>query len=278
MKIILRKLRSRSGASMIMAMVFMLFCAFVGGSVLASATANAYRVAHLEEQQAFLMERSAALLLSDELQLENGEQFRLSVADSVRSIQEVTVGNGGVVRPTETPPRKERVISFQLTTNDADVTEMQRLMLETTVWRYLLENAAGEAYTLELVNFPGGVTRPDQFYFVRDIPTGEVTDYTIEGSMQVTGTASAVSLPAYTANFSSGRENNIYDFYVDFGELSQLKLTMNAYSGTSNPIEVKSPASEDSTSSTGYVQITTQVTQTTISWDDPMIEKGGAAS
>lgn len=278
MKIILRKLRSRSGASMIMAMVFMLFCAFVGGSVLASATANAYRVAHLEEQQAFLMERSAALLLSDELQLESDEQFRLSVADSVRSIQEVTVGNGGVVRPTETPPRKERVISFQLTTNDADVTEMQRLMLETTVWRYLLENAAGEAYTLELVNFPGGVTRPDQFYFVRDIPTGEVTDYTIEGSMQVTGTASAVSLPAYTANFSSGRENNIYDFYVDFGELSQLKLTMNAYSGTSNPIEVKSPASEDSTSSTGYVQITTQVTQTTISWDDPMIEKGGAAS
>ena len=278
MKIILRKLRSRSGASMIMAMVFMLFCAFVGGSVLASATANAYRVAHLEEQQAFLMERSAALLLSDELQLESDEQFRLSVADSVRSIQEVTVGNGGVVRPTETPPRKERVISFQLTTNDADVTEMQRLMLETTVWRYLLENAAGEAYTLELVNFPDGVTRPDQFYFVRDIPTGEVTDYTIEGSMQVTGTASAVSLPAYTANFSSGRENNIYDFYVDFGELSQLKLTMNAYSGTSNPIEVKSPASEDSTSSTGYVQITTQVTQTTISWDDPMIEKGGAAS
>ena len=278
MKIILRKLRSRSGASMIMAMVFMLFCAFVGGSVLASATANAYRVAHLEEQQAFLMERSAALLLSDELQLESDEQFRLSVADSVRSIQEVTVGNGGVVRPTATPPRKERVISFQLTTNDADVTEMQRLMLETTVWRYLLENAAGEAYTLELVNFPDGVTRPDQFYFVRDIPTGEVTDYTIEGSMQVTGTASAVSLPAYTANFSSGRENNIYDFYVDFGELSQLKLTMNAYSGTSNPIEVKSPASEDSTSSTGYVQITTQVTQTTISWDDPMIEKGGAAS
>lgn len=278
MKIILRKLRSRSGASMIMAMVFMLFCAFVGGSVLASATANAYRVAHLEEQQAFLMERSAALLLSDELQLENDEQFRLSVADSVRSIQEVTVGNGGVVRPTATPPRTERVISFQLTTNDADVTEMQRLMLETTVWRYLLENAAGEAYTLELVNFPDGVTRPDQFYFVRDIPTGEVTDYTIEGSMQVTGTASAVSLPAYTANFSSGRENNIYDFYVDFGELSQLKLTMNAYSGTSNPIEVKSPASEDSTSSTGYVQITTQVTQTTISWDDPMIEKGGAAS
>ena len=278
MKIILRKLRSRSGASMIMAMVFMLFCAFVGGSVLASATANAYRVAHLEEQQAFLMERSAALLLSDELQLESDEQFRLSVADSVRSIQEVTVGNGGVVRPTATPPRTERVISFQLTTNDADVTEMQRLMLETTVWRYLLENAAGEAYTLELVNFPDGVTRPDQFYFVRDIPTGEVTDYTIEGSMQVTGTASAVSLPAYTANFSSGRENNIYDFYVDFGELSQLKLTMNAYSGTSNPIEVKSPASEDSTSSTGYVQITTQVTQTTISWDDPMIEKGVAAS
>ena len=65
MKHIKKKLRSRLGASLILAMVFMLFCSFVGGSVLASATANAQRVAQLAEQQDFLLERSAALLASD---------------------------------------------------------------------------------------------------------------------------------------------------------------------------------------------------------------------
>ena len=47
---ILRKLRSKAGESMILAMVFMLFCSFVGGSVLASATANAQRVAQAAER------------------------------------------------------------------------------------------------------------------------------------------------------------------------------------------------------------------------------------
>ena len=281
-----RKLRSRTGASMLLALVFLLFCSFIGSTVLVSATATAYRVAQVAEQQDFLNQRSAALLLGDELQLEPGQQFRLSVVDAYKTTKEVTVGNGGVVQETGNAVT-ERIITFQLTTNDTDITEMQRLMLEATVWRYLRENAADEekATKVELIGFPGASGLGNFWFAYSGVSvTGNTvsvssTDNTpIKGAMTVTGSASTVAMPSYTANFSSGRENNIYDFYVDFGELSQLKLTMNAYSGTSNPIEVKSPASEDSTSSTGYVQITTQVTQTTISWDDPMIEKGGAAS
>ena len=72
-----RKLRSRTGASMILALLFLMFCSFVGSSVLVSATANAYRVKLYGEQQDFLDQRSAALLLSDELQVPEGQRFRL---------------------------------------------------------------------------------------------------------------------------------------------------------------------------------------------------------
>ena len=74
-----QKLRSRAGASMILARMFMMFCAFIGGTVLASATANAQRVAQMAEQQDFLLERSAALMASDQLQLESGKYLRLSI-------------------------------------------------------------------------------------------------------------------------------------------------------------------------------------------------------
>ncbi len=63
-----RKLRSERGASLVFAMVFMLFCAFVGGSVLAAATANGGRIqSQADNQQAYLNPRSVASVLSDDL-------------------------------------------------------------------------------------------------------------------------------------------------------------------------------------------------------------------
>ena len=62
------KLQSSKGASLIIALVFMLFCAMVGSAVLAAATANGGRVAALKsDQQDYLNQRSAATLLQDEL-------------------------------------------------------------------------------------------------------------------------------------------------------------------------------------------------------------------
>jgi len=275
---LLRKLRSKRGASMIMAMVFMLFCAFVGGSVLVSATANAYRVAHLEEQQDFFLERSAALVLADELELERDQWFRLNVADAHKSIQEMVWEEGGRYTPTATPPRLEREITFQLTTNDTDITPLQRLQLETAVWRYLLENGISPSVPVKLEGFPDGMTSPSQFYFQVNIPDGEVVDYTVRGSMQISGSSASVELPDYTANFSSGRGiGELYDFTVDFGSMSQLKLSMNAQHGVNPPIQVVSRGA-DPTSSTGHSETTTTITQTSIAWENPVIEKGGAAS
>ena len=281
-----RKLRSRTGASMLLALVFLLFCSFVGGSVLVSATANAYRVAHLSEQQDFLNQRSAALLLGDELQLEPGQQFRLHVVDAYKTTKEVNIVNGGGVVETGRSDT-ERVITFQLITNDTDVTELQRLMLETTVWRYLRERVVDETCTVVLTGFPSISGLGDFWYAYSGasvngnaVTVSSTNTDPIKGTMNVTGTATNVSMPSYTANFSSGKGEELYDFHVDFGDLSQLRLTMDAFSGTSNPITVSAPATEGSiaglASPTGYIQVTTRSTQTTISWDDPLVEKGGA--
>ncbi len=77
---IMQKLHSRSGASMLLAMIFIMFCTFVGGTVLAAATANGSRVAKMtHEQQAYLSQRSAALVIADQLTkgADNGLQLTI---------------------------------------------------------------------------------------------------------------------------------------------------------------------------------------------------------
>lgn len=65
---IAQKLKSRRGASIILALMFFLVCAVIGGAVLASSVSNAGRLSHqAEEQQAYLTVSSAAKLVRDEL-------------------------------------------------------------------------------------------------------------------------------------------------------------------------------------------------------------------
>lgn len=282
MKHIKKKLRSRVGASLILAMVFMLFCSFVGGSVLASATANAQRVAQHAEQQDFLLERSAALLASDQLQLGTGKFLRLSITDADKLVEEVRIGNGGKVELTG-ESKMMRVISFQVNSS-APLTQLHRLLLESTVYRYLREFAPGNDYDeLVFVNFPGNVTKLEDFMFRYTLPSATSDDYDIRGSLSVSATmhgSSGVSIPGYTANFSSGRGDDLYDFFIDFGENSQVRMTLNAYNGTTQPITIKTPATEgqipDDDDPTNYIQVTTVTRQITVSWEDPLIEKGGA--
>ena len=112
-----QKLRSRAGASMLMAMVFMLFCSFIGGTVLASATANAQRVAQMAEQQDFLLERSAALLATDQLQLDSGKYLRLTVVDQDRTLQAINMNPNGTYDPAPVAPIKDRVITFTVSSS-----------------------------------------------------------------------------------------------------------------------------------------------------------------
>ena len=297
-----RKLRSRTGASMLLALVFLLFCSFVGGSVLVSATANAYRVAHIAEQQDFLNQRSAALLLSDRLQLNENQRLYMTVINANRSVQQVEVNeNGSTTAVGE--PQTELVITFQLEKKNINqITEMQRLMLETTIWRFLQENLESDkVYKVKLLEFGSEMTGLDKFWYscpgvtvlstytedgqkVSKVKLAD-RDAAIQGTMDVSGTwqedvgGAMVNLPAYTANFSSSNGEDLYDFTVDFGDLTQLRMTMNASCGTNSPRVMRMPATEghmpDSTEVVNIEVTTTSVT-TSISWKDPKVEKGGA--
>ena len=82
MQSIKRKLSSQSGGSMLLALVFLLFCLFVGGSVLASATANGGRVNDLKaSQQEYLTQRSAMLLMADMLESNDGSDLQLTIKE-----------------------------------------------------------------------------------------------------------------------------------------------------------------------------------------------------
>ena len=68
MKHLSQKIKSNKGATLLIAIVFMLFCVFIGGSVLAAATANGSRVDQaLDDEQSYLSQRSAALIVAEEL-------------------------------------------------------------------------------------------------------------------------------------------------------------------------------------------------------------------
>lgn len=75
MKQTLKKLNSRAGSTMIIALMFMLICVFVGGSVLVSATVNSGRLSGLRrDSQAVLNQRSIASVFVNKLKEgKNGE-------------------------------------------------------------------------------------------------------------------------------------------------------------------------------------------------------------
>lgn len=88
MKAYITKLRSRRGASLILAAVYFLICAFVGGTVLGAATSGS---AHLKdrkaEEQAFQIQRSAAQVIRDQLTVETGYlQAEISKSEEIYTL------------------------------------------------------------------------------------------------------------------------------------------------------------------------------------------------
>lgn len=68
MKLLRKKLHSETGASLMLALLFLFFCLMVGALVLTAASANAGRTTRIEgEQQRYLTVESAALLLREDL-------------------------------------------------------------------------------------------------------------------------------------------------------------------------------------------------------------------
>lgn len=298
---ILNKLRSNSGASMILAMVYMLFCMFIGGSVLAAASANGYRVAHLSDQQQYLDERSAALLTAEELRADLGsaDTHMLVINDVSYTIQEVEVGNGGVITPVGTATTS-RIITFEAPSGIV-MTPFQRLMYETAVLRYIEENEIPSTVQIRFKNFyyrdiydPS--YDPDDYQNQEDEPEIEYLSQFwcthTSGQLTVSGKynedGSGDSFTNFQALYECMGGSSLYDFVFDFGSFSQLSVVCYASLGEREPVKQtiidEWTVMEQKTDENGVVsnvprtfsaQITTESRKPVIIWESAKIIKGG---
>lgn len=192
MKRISEKLNHRGGASLVIALVVVLVAVFVGGSVLAAATVNGGRLANRRNrEQSYLSQRSAAALLSEELN------------QSVLTLSIVPGNEGG-----------QKTLTISAGGNQADRNAVTELFYEVVAAKYLSLNN-GDGKKINWVNFTMNGDTPI-YYGVSDFtlsdPAGEGNTLTCSLSLDV---ADAASQDAYTV-------------YFNFAEEAQLRLKVRA--------------------------------------------------
>ncbi len=276
-----QKLRSSKGASLIIALVFMLFCAMVGSAVLAAATANGGRVAALKsDQQEYLNQRSAATLLSDELQIDRPKLI-VTKEHVVRTTYKV--GNGGVL--TQVGSSESDTVKFEVSGNVT--TPLQRLLFESAILRYMQVNDMKDLYKSDIVSefyVPGltdPVTKPSGFLMYDE---GKVQNpvATMNVALSEGAVGNSEQINSFTATVGCSGKNTdpdatdsrLYCFNVDFGENSKLYLQM--YATMSQPRTITVQEQTAGASSDTLIKVDTTTTTQTISWDAPEILKGAA--
>lgn len=267
-----RKLRSNSGASMLLAMVFMLFCILIGGTVLAASSANGYRLERLSDSQVYLDQRSAALLMAQELQPREGTILRMNITDVKRTVQPVKIGRDGSVTNNGAPTTVHN-ITVQLPEGTV-LTAVQRVMMETAVWQYLKQAGITNTNSVTLTNFiydDGGtplvLTDMSDFWYQYKLNTKNAFD----GTMTLNGDYKGEEFVAQKVYFAAGEKDDLFDFRFTFGDNSPLSVEIDATFSQKSPVSSSYVAAYGS----GYARITTQSTQTAILWGEPDIEKGG---
>ena len=281
------KLRSSKGASLIIALVFMLFCAMVGSAVLAAATANGGRIAALKsDQQEYLNQRSAATLLSDELQI-NRPKLTVEKKEVVRTTY--TVSDGGVLTPTGSTTTK--TIEFKVNGNVA--TQLQRVLFESAILRYLQANDMDDyavtisGFTVAGANGSAGteISSISDFRLYDSVKgknqdpectlTVDLSKGSVGAGTPVTNFSARVGCvgPA-PQNSDANKTVAPYTFNVSFVDDAKLYLRM--YAATGSPNEYTYEQQEPGSSSSVLVKVKTTTNTQTISWDPPEILKGAA--
>ena len=275
------KLQSSKGASLIIALVFMLFCAMVGSAVLAAATANGGRVAALKsDQQDYLNQRSAATLLQDELTI---SEPLLVITKTTTTTTRYTVGDGGVTTQIGDAV-KETTFNFDV--SGSIQTKLDRLLFESAILRYLQTNDM-DGYTVTISGFTvaGANGSADKEitsisdFILYDSAKGENQDP--ECTLTVDLSKGSVGAGTSVTNFSarvgcSGNKDNLYCFLVDFGNgTTEGMLSLRMYAAVSDPRTIKgTEPDDDETDSSILVRRDIETVTQTISWDSPEVMKG----
>lgn len=97
MKMIRNKLQSNRGATMVLSLIFMLICVFVGGSVLVAATVNGGRMENQRtDQQAILNQRSIAAVIGGELTKDGTISLSFALGENAAGQKTILLPVGGV--------------------------------------------------------------------------------------------------------------------------------------------------------------------------------------
>ncbi len=221
MQKVLKKLKSKAGTSLILALVFMLVCAFVGAVVLASSTANVGRTAKLkEDNQDYLSQRSAATLILDKLFEKdvNGKgDIVLNYSQIATKTTKVTVVND---KRTEYPPEYSGVNNVVFTAGGDNATgkmnQMQRIIYETAVMNYMENNSLPKNPTFIGFRYPDGSTASTTDNFIVTQPCATLFISDPADSTGSTGITARV-------RFSETSQNTLI---IDFGDDSKVSIVI----------------------------------------------------
>lgn len=211
-----QKLQSNRGASMIMAMVFLLFCLLIGGSVLATATANGSRIENMtQNQQEYYSQRSAMLLMSDLLLGEDGQELQVVVTD-------VTVTQAGAA--------PKHTIHFSSPNLPANASHLQKTLLEVVVASYRQRGVTLRYPDFDWINLNNSAPASGNIYMRCDIDPSDILEV------------------CYAIQAGAGQD---YSLALDFGEnQSHFILTMDGAVSTGTPNTVTVDNAKTTTTTT----------------------------
>ena len=279
MNLIKNKLHSKRGASLMIALVYLIFAVFIGGSVLAAASANGYRIEHLSDQQDYLNQRSAALLLAEEMDISAFSNTSLDAKYVSTLYEPYKIHESNTIEvDTSRETRVEYSLIFDANTN-GKMDALTRVMFETAILRYMEENGLREfdgEITIKDFVYDDGTASGQAVTQISDFWT--VNDGSCSGEIQIYGikTGETEKFTEYTARYTCGEGNHLYDFIVDFGDYSQLTVTMNGFSGVRAQRGVSEFQGGEKRGEYQYTDLVTVETErTAISWNRPAVEKGG---
>lgn len=285
-----KKLLSRCGSSMILALVFLMFCTFVGGSVLAMASANSARVKHLtQEEQQFLNQRSAVRLLRDQFTAMytpvDGDpavpapEMRLTVHVVTSESRQVEMLDGGITRPVDNIVRRSVHFQFSAVSTANPKPAVQRLVYENAILRVLdvyNYNATSDSLSMENLTFlPASGTTPVTLNVLEDLMMAGSNGTDIQVTLTEIGAAEPLTNQISAKVLCQGGSKP-YHFWATFGENgrdAQVSLRAQALVAE-NPGQQNVPYLVEKNDGTIWENTETAST-ITISWGAPEIVKGG---
>ncbi|MDR0952412.1 MAG: hypothetical protein LBM18_05755 [Oscillospiraceae bacterium] len=256
MKALRAKLKSENGVTIVMALIFFLICAIIGGIVLTSSYANAGRLATARaERQAHLTIGSAAELLRAEIL---GSRYEVTRTEETHTRVEGTTA-GDVPKP-ELSPNPKYDYKFTPGTTDSAMEEV-------------LSNAAKAVYDHNKATVESPVAMPGEIEFT--IAVTEFDDVSVSLTMDEEYNITAVlSLgegtdAAYTTTLTIPARSE----KMAVEAVSYLKY----YTSTETAKDPETGEEVTYTVSEPWYYEITNFEHLTVSWEEAVIVKGGGA-